>query len=74
MAWFRLLDSKCLWIPGLKGSSHGDSEGLRGGSLGWHNPGGAKEQGWRIRDPMVYAAVAPWAYRVGLSLQCLLFF
>jgi hypothetical protein len=27
-------DRECLWIPGLKGSSHGDPEGLRGGSLG----------------------------------------
>jgi hypothetical protein len=26
-------DGKCLWIPGLKGSSHGDPEVLRGGSL-----------------------------------------
>jgi hypothetical protein len=26
-------DRKCLWIPGLKGSSHGDPVGLRGGSL-----------------------------------------
>jgi hypothetical protein len=25
---------KCLWIPSLKGSSHGDPAGLRGGSLG----------------------------------------
>jgi hypothetical protein len=27
-------DHKCLWIPGLKGWSCGDSAGLRGGSLG----------------------------------------
>jgi hypothetical protein len=27
-------DHKCLWIPGLKGLSHGDSAVLRGGSLG----------------------------------------
>jgi hypothetical protein len=26
-------DHKCLWIPGLKGSSHGGPAGLRGGSL-----------------------------------------
>jgi hypothetical protein len=31
---------KCLRIPGLKGSSHGDPVGLRGGSLGCHSPGG----------------------------------
>jgi hypothetical protein len=31
MAWWRC---KCLWIPGLKGSSHGDPAVLRGGSLG----------------------------------------
>jgi hypothetical protein len=27
-------DCKCLWIPGLKGSSHKHPVGLRGGSLG----------------------------------------
>jgi hypothetical protein len=27
-------DLKCLWIPDLKGSSHRDPAGLRGGSLG----------------------------------------
>jgi hypothetical protein len=27
-------DRKCLWMLGLKGSSHGDPAGLRGGSLG----------------------------------------
>jgi hypothetical protein len=27
-------DHRCLWIPGLKGSSHADPAGLRGGSLG----------------------------------------
>jgi hypothetical protein len=27
-------DRKCLWIPGLKGLSHGDPAVLRGGSLG----------------------------------------
>jgi hypothetical protein len=27
-------DRKCLWLPSLKGSSHGDPAVLRGGSLG----------------------------------------
>jgi hypothetical protein len=27
-------DCKCLWIPGLKGSSHRDPAVLRGGNLG----------------------------------------
>jgi hypothetical protein len=42
-------DCRCLGIPGLKGSSNRDPVGLRGGNLGYLSPGGAKEQGWRIR-------------------------
>jgi hypothetical protein len=43
-------------LRALSGSDHAR---LRGRSLGEHSPGGAKEQGWRIRDPMSCGAVAP---------------
>jgi hypothetical protein len=61
-----------LWIPslaGLKGSFGGDDGDLSGVSLGLHGSGGAKEQGQRIRDPMVCGAVAPWAYGEGLNVN-----
>jgi hypothetical protein len=67
-------DHKCLWIPGLKGSSQRDSADPRGGNLGYHIPGGAKEQGQRIRDHIGCGEVALWAYGVRLGVQHLLFF
>jgi hypothetical protein len=63
-------DPKC-----LKCSSHGDPVVLRCGSLGYHRPGGAKEQRQRIGDPTkACGTAAPWAYGVGFSVEHLLFF
>jgi hypothetical protein len=36
-------------------------------------PGGAVEQGWRIRDPTACEAVAPWASGMDLGIQHWLF-
>jgi hypothetical protein len=66
-------DRECLWISGLQGLSEGDHAGLRGGSLGQHSLGRAKEQGWRFGDPTACTA-AQLAYRVGLGMQHRLFF
>jgi hypothetical protein len=58
----------------LRVRSGGYRVGLKGGSLVYHSPDGAEEQGWRIRDPMACRAEAPWAYGAGLGVQCWLFF
>jgi hypothetical protein len=69
-------DCECLCLSSLaclKGLSVGYCVVLRGGSLELHGPGGAKETGQRIGDPMVCGAAALWAYRVGFGLQGWLF-